>query len=102
MLLKRLDADSILESAPLSIRHVCDFGRHDHMFGNQTRSKTGAEAKKQHATAFVRSNRLHRRIIDELDLLCKTSGVIKVDPSLAEIARIMHRFIFDDGRWQAD
>src|SRR5215510_7489896 len=64
-------------------------GRHDAV-GDQRGAEPGAQAQKEHHAALIAPQRLHGRIIDELDGIPEGSWEVKHDPTRAEVMRFGH------------
>src|SRR5262245_24400165 len=64
-------------------------GRHDAVC-DQSGAEPGAQAQKEHHAALIAPQRLHGRIIDELDGIPEGSLEVKPDPTRAEVMRFGH------------
>src|SRR5205823_4132507 len=85
------NAKEIFDDVAVGIWEVAQLEWENVSFPNKSRTKSGAETEKQHASAAIASQRLHGRVIDDAHRFAKRFGKIKSDPAFAE----MFRF-FDD------
>src|SRR5687768_5769833 len=76
--------------------------RHDSAIVHERRAKAGAEAEEQHAAAFVAAERLHRRIVENLDGLAECRGPVEADPAFAEVPRLFHHLAAEHGTRDAE
>jgi hypothetical protein len=63
------------------IEELAKFQRNDHVISNKGGSKPGAQSKKQHPSAFIAAESLHRCIVNDSDRQTESSGKIKTHPA---------------------
>ncbi|CUX34801.1 hypothetical protein AGR8A_Lc10054 [Agrobacterium fabrum str. J-07] len=89
-------ADIVLVGFALAIRKMGDLHRLGNVFDNHRGAQTRAEPQKQHASAVVRANRLHERIVDDANGTTESALIIIADPAFAQIDRFPKRFVVND------
>src|SRR5215471_5025912 len=90
-------ANVILICTAFPVPQVREFHWHKNAVRNQRGTKTGAESQKQHATAFVTSNGLHRGVIDHFNRTAEGFFKVETHPSITEILGFCRRPTVQDG-----
>src|SRR5215831_13113649 len=70
---------------PVPIRQMANFHRLDDAVVNQRAAEPCSEPQKQHRSFAIAAERLHRRVVDDLDGTIESALEVKSDPSFARL-----------------
>jgi hypothetical protein len=82
-------ANIVLKSR-LSKRKMTQFHRFDDAIHNECRPEASTQAEKQHLSALVTAEGLHRCVVDQLRRLAERALEVEPDPSQTEVHRLGH------------
>ena len=80
----------IFISPAMFVGQMRQLQRFEHAIHNQGRTESRAETKKEHSTAAITAQRLHRRIVDDFHLTMQRPLEVKADPPRSKIVRLAH------------
>src|SRR5215469_11229094 len=101
MLLEPAKADIIL-IGPILVREVAEFHRLDDAIYNKRGAKAGSQTEEKHSSVLVASERLHRRVVNDLDWTLESGFEIEANPPLREVMGLGYRPIVLDRPWIPD
>ena len=101
VLLQTPYSDIVLED-PAPVRKMAEFHGFYDAIENQGGSEAGPQAQKKHLAAFIASQSLHGRVIDDLDRAPECLFKIKSDPSGAQVMRLRDRAAMENRPRVAD
>src|SRR5437667_4662042 len=84
-------ADILFVGSSFFERQVCELHRLEPAVDDHGGAETGAETEKQHASARIAAERLHRGIVDHFHRPAECAPEIEANPTLAEVNRLAHR-----------
>src|SRR5207253_2207388 len=84
------NTDKIFDNVAVAIRQVAELERKHMTLPNERGAEAGAEAEKQHASAAVAAERLHRSIVDDAHWFAERVAKIEPDPAFAEVLGVFH------------
>ena len=71
------------------------FHRLKHSVHNERRTQARAQTQKEHSSASITAERLHRRVIDDFHRAPERFSEIETDPTTAQIVGFGHRMSVD-------
>ena len=95
-------ADILFVGSPFFERQVRELHRLEPAVDDHGGAEAGAETEKQHASARIAAERLHRGIVDHFHRPAECAPEIEANPTLAEVNRLAHRLAVYDRRGIAD
>ena len=75
----------------LLVREMAKLHRFDDAIHNQRRAEAGAQPQEEHLAALIAAQRLHGRVINDLDGTAKCAFKIKSDPPGRQVMRVGDR-----------
>src|SRR5438105_4896838 len=89
--LKAGDSNIVFIAPPLLVGQMCQFHRLQNVVDDQRRSKSRAQAKKEHPPSLITAQCLHGGVIDNLYWPVKGLFEIKSHPAAPKVERFAHR-----------
>src|SRR3954468_18225720 len=81
---------------------MADGERDDRAIEDERAANTGAEAKVQHAAAFIAAEGLHAGVVHDADGATERVGVVEADPAIAQVEWFGDRLAMADFAGVAD